>query len=340
MHIIKTILLSFLFCVTGMQGVKAAAPGNRFAAAVRSISKKLKRFTLTPQQQTVAPLPAGNTSAAQAVAAPEPAITPEEAASMPQAMADGTGSGQGAASASPAEIALAIDVEEEGAAECATCCEELTPSPITKTCGHRVCATCVSAYWINFPDKAGWCPYCCYGSVSVHSGKKIAEFFKDLPVELLTGELGEEIITPLIETYNPICSQQVRVALQHDNAAHACARYAWRDLFYELLETRLENASPEVVAAFINKQNVITGSTPLHMAMANRCIPMVYALIEAGADVNIKDNFGYTIKDLAEERPFSPDQQAELLAVLEVAEAKSGNPERNAVIRWASLNGF
>ncbi|MBN9039342.1 MAG: ankyrin repeat domain-containing protein [Rhizobiales bacterium] len=74
----------------------------------------------------------------------------------------------------------------------------------------------------------------------------------------------------------------------------------------DIIEGALKNSLSDVEAALkadsdsINQQEDETGSTALHIAVASMNMPMVLLLSsQVGADINIKDDFGRDVIDLA-----------------------------------------
>ncbi|KAB8072124.1 ankyrin repeat-containing domain protein [Aspergillus leporis] len=99
-------------------------------------------------------------------------------------------------------------------------------------------------------------------------------------------------------------------------------------------ETQLEQAQ---VAAVINHRNH-SGNTPLHWAALNTHLECVKALVEAGADISIKNDAGLDAVFLAERADWGTEEEGQEQA--EVAEADVGEgetgelPKGRQVVEW------
>lgn len=78
------------------------------------------------------------------------------------------------------------------------------------------------------------------------------------------------------------------------------------DLLNYILQTLTAEVSPssQEYAAFLNSRNY-TGNTPLHWAALNTHLDCVKALVEAGADISLKNDAGHDALFLAERADWS-----------------------------------
>ncbi|KAF5861855.1 hypothetical protein ETB97_012406 [Aspergillus alliaceus] len=100
-------------------------------------------------------------------------------------------------------------------------------------------------------------------------------------------------------------------------------------------ETKLEQAQ---VAAVVNHRNH-SGNTPLHWAALNTHLECVKALVEAGADISVKNDAGLDAVFLAERADWSTEEQGEEEGEEAEAEVQEGEeakevPKGRQVAEW------